>query len=353
MRRRPDLAVSILAVVFVLVATVLVSCGAAAQPQCLCPCPTPTPVVTATPTPAPTPSGACASLSTTITAPGGKFPSGYADSVAIAGGKLYVREAYGISVYALGSSSRLATWDLEGRIGYTRTGDGQQTVSAIGASDDGARIVAAWKTDNHGTLVLDAASRNLAEWAPPRALGGVGVVTVAGRYVGLSLAGTALWAADLSRTGILPRVAIGPGGGVERSLVTSGRWAAYVTLRGDLVIVRDGASVSTLSGLLATSVGIEGDQLVVGTVNGRRLVSADGSRIGSVLPLPGNPQALTLLNGVAWSWVGSTLYREATPVLSLDPSLGPVLVTRGSGSFLYAGTGRAVAVISTTCGASR
>jgi len=279
-------------------------------------------------------SGSCSAVVVgSFSAPGGKFPTGYADSLAIAGGRLLVREAYGYSVHRL-DGERLLTVDLEGRPGYTRTGDGQQTVVAIGASEDGTHIVAGWKTSEHGTLWLSGSGANVGEWPPPRALGGVGVVTVGTRYVGLALAGDGLYAAPLVGTGRLARTAIGPSGGVERSLVTSGRLAAYVTISGALVMVTDGASVQVAQ-LGASAVALEGDRVLIGVRNGYRLVG------DAVMPLPETPAVIALLRH-SYAALSDGLYCDGTRVLSLTWS---PRVMRGSGSLLYVGDGTSMRLV--------
>lgn len=269
---------------------------------------------------------------------GGKFRTGYADSLAIDGGLLWIRESYGVTAWRLDNLVTPARiFDLEAR--WPKVGDGFQTVSGIAVS--GGILLANWKQDTHGTLILSATSGALrGEFAPPRALGGVAIS--GGRALALTTG--ALWSADLVGGS---RLAVpGAPGGVERSLTADGSTAAYVTPGGSLVVVVDGIRATTHD-VGASAVAIEGAAMLIGVHDGMRRVGPAG--LGPVSTLPATPLVVALLGGRAYAFVGSDLYREGTRVLSLDRQLGPPVVARGAGDLLAVGTRDRTVVVRTGC----
>lgn len=322
--------------------------------------PTPTSAVAGVPTPAPT-SGPCpAAVVGVLPDPASygspDFQRGYADSLAVADGKLVVRESYGYSLWRPDNLTwPAAVMDFQQRQAYRRVGDGQQTVSSVAASSDGQRFLAGWKTSEHGNVTLDRFHNPIREFTPQRALGGVGIVQTAGRYIGLALtSGGAgrLWAADITAAGPAGLGTGVPGsiGGLERSLATSGRFAVYLGVGGELVVVADGATAQVVPDARAVAVAIEDGVILIGVRDGMARVTASGI-VGTVKPLSGTPSSVVLVGGVAYAWVGPTLFREGAPILTVDPSLyrdsigslwGTVAVTRGVGGLLLCGTTRAV-----------
>jgi len=296
-----------------------------------------------------------AEITAVLSSEDGYFHAGYADSIAVTDSRVYVRENWGVSVYGHGYQPQLAhRWDIQSRPGYTKTGDGFQVISGVGASSDGARVLAGWKTDNHGTLILKVRwSGNHAgpdgdivgEFAPPKALGGVTVAHAAGRYYGLSLTTSALWCADITadRPGRVTATPSVPGG-LYGSLIADGEMAAYVTARGELVTCRFPFAMTTsIDQIQATCVALERGIVLAGCLGGMRRGG------GALIPLPGTPQAVTLLGGVAYAWltVGGIqrLYREGEEILALDAAEWPVVVSRGFADRLYVGNGQHVMVI--------
>lgn len=328
------------------------SCYAVSTPApTLAPIPTATPRVSPTPEPTtsvPTPppvstpvsggAGCVASVVGSLPAATGKFAgSDYSDSISIGGGRLFERLNHGVRVWRLGDiSAPIALWDLEARPGYTKTGDGFQTVSKVGASEDGTQVLVAWKTDMHRVLILNARSGGIVSEVPPtRAFGGVAVS--GGR--GLALTTSALWSVDLQ--GLTSSVVPGAPGGVPGSLVSSGRWAAYAGTRGELVTVRDGVTASTIPGVLASAVGIEGERLVVGLRQGYAIAGV-GGLVGAAHVLPETPSVVALLGGHAYAALSDGLYCDGTRVLTVPWS---PRVMRGSGDLLYVGVGSGVRVV--------
>lgn len=300
------------------------------------------------------------------------FAPGYSDSLSVGGDRLFERANYGIRVWRIGSwSAPEVEWDLMRRPGgnptYTRTGDGQQTVVAIGASPDGKRVLAGWKDTTHGSLLLDAAGNNRGEFMPARAYGGVGVLQTAdGRYIGLALSQTGLSAADVTpllsgaaatTQNSIPRVMVpGAPGGLSGALCTSRDRAVYTTPFGSIVHVKaiDGpglVKVSVTPAILASCAAREGGDTVVGVEGGLRWLTRAGADVSGepTVPLPGTPACVAVHQGIAYAWVGdgysTKLFANGEEVLDLDPSFGPVLVTRAAGGVLYAGTGQRVVAI--------
>lgn len=304
------------------------------------PIPSATTVVPASSTPTPSGNfgtGCVATVVGTLPAAAGKFAgSDYADSISIGGGKLFERLNHGVRVWRLDDiTAPVALWDLEARPGYTKTGDGFQTVSKIGVSEDGALALVAWKTDMHRVLILNARSGGIVSEVPPtRAFG---VAFSGGR--GLALTTSALWSIDLQ--GFTSSPVQGAPGGVPGSLVASGRWAAYAGTRGELVTVRDGVTAQTIPGVLASAVGIEGERLVVGLRQGYAIVGV-GGLVGAAHVLPEAPSVVALLGGRAFAALSDGLYCDGVRVLSVPWS---PRVMRGSGSLLYVGDGASVRVV--------
>lgn len=283
--------------------------------------------------------------------PGGYFHDGYADSIAVTPDRLYCRTAWGVDSYGHGlvlDVPRRKRWDLQSRPGYAKTGDGFQVVTGIGASPDGHRVVCGWKTNTHGTLVLNAFSSSagrqgqdgqiIGEFSPPRALGGVTVVkTTTGRYVAYALGDNVLADADVTSAfpGVVrPAMRAVPRG--SRGLVGLGDRVAYVEggLAGNVALADEQRATVVLSG--AVCLASEGEQLLVGVSGGMQRLN------GATQALPATPQALTLLHGVAYAWVTvgqrQKLYREGECVLELPPQTWPVVCSRGFGNQLYIGT---------------
>lgn len=300
--------------------------------------PTPTPESVRTATPEPVSRSCSATVVGSLPPAGGKFAgSDYSDSLSIGGGRLFERLNHGVRVWRLNDiSAPIAIWDLEARPGYTKTGDGFQTVSKVGASEDGTQVLVAWKTDLHRVLLVNARSGGIVSEVPPtRAFGGVAIS--GGR--GLALTTSALWSIDLQ--GLTSSVVQGAPGGVPGSLVSSGRWAAYTGVRGELVTVRDGTHAQTISDVLASAVGIEGERLVVGLRQGYAIAGV-GGLVGAAHVLPETPSVVALLGGRAWAALSDGLYCNGARVLTVPWS---PKVMRGSGDLLYVGIGSGVRVV--------
>lgn len=285
--------------------------------------------------------------------PGGYYHDGYADSIAVTPDRLYCRTAWGVDSYGHGlvlDVPRRKRWDIQSRAGYQKVGDGFQIITCVGASPDGHRVVAGYKQDNHGTLVLNAFSSSagktgvdgqvIGEFKPPRATA-VTVAKQGSRYAAYSLMGTSLRCVDVTA----PQVGVIPATGgntipVPRGsfgLVTVGERVAFIEAGRDAGVCLVGATgfpeVHMFGGSCLAS---EGDQLLVGVSGGMRRLN------GAAQALPATPQALTLLHGVAYAWVTmgqrQKLYREGECLLELPPETWPVVCSAGFGNQLYIGT---------------
>lgn len=291
-------------------------------------------------------------ITAVLSSENGYFHEGYADSIAVTDSRLYVRENYGVSVYGHGLVPRLAQqWDIQGRPGYAKVGDGFQTISNVGTSPDGQRVLLGYKQDTHGTLVLDArysgnhAGRDgvvIGEFPPPRALGGVTVVQSGGTYTAFALQGGGLSYVDVTAETLgklKPRRLLA--GRNAQGLITVGERAAYVD-DGSLVLVKPNGVIQSLP-MRAVTLASEGDVLLVGVEGGYRRLGMD------TIPLGDTPRAVCLLNGVAYAVTAEggvqTLYREEEPIFTLSPDTWPVVQLKGFGTWLYAACTKNVLVV--------
>lgn len=272
-------------------------------------------------------------------------PPGYATSVTVTTDRWYLREAYGYSYGGHDNVGRRDAINLERIPGYTRTGDGQQTVTGLGASFDGSRLLAGWKTSEHGCLIVEnrsSVNKRVAngtvrgEFGPARTLGGVAVAVRDGRYYGFSLSQYALTMADITAPTPLPpgqrqpsqAVPGAPGGS---GLVASGDTVAYLDRAGNLVTFSPGGS-PCITSEQAVCVGIEGSGIVIGTSQGMR------APLDRYFHLGGFPSAVCLLQGVPFAFVGPTLYREDVAIFTMPSGVGTVVDMKGFGDRLYCAT---------------
>lgn len=272
-------------------------------------------------------------------------PPGYATSVTLTTDRWYLREAYGYSWGGHDNVGRRGEMNLERVPGYTRTGDGQQSVTGLGASADGFRLLAGWKTSEHGCLIVrnrwsgDHSGINgqiLGEFGPARTLGGVAVAVKGGRYFGLSLSQHALTLSDITAPQALPpgkrqfssTVPGAPGG---TGLVASGDTVAYLTTAGELVTYTPGGS-PCITSESAVCLGMEGTGIVLGKAQG--MTGPDGR----YFHLGGFPSAVALLQGVPYAWVGPVLYREDVAIFSMPSGIGTVVDVKAFGDRLYCAT---------------
>jgi len=291
--------------------------------------------------------------------PTGYYHDGYADSIAVTPDRVYCRTAWGVDSYGHGlvlDVPHRKRWDIQSRPGYTKTGDGFQVVTCIGASPDGHRVVCGWKTNTHGTLILNAFSTSagktgqdgqiIGEFAPARANGGVTVVKVGGRYVAYALADAVL--ADADVTSVFPGVvhpAMTPVSRGSFGLTPLGSRVAYIEggLAGNVVLADERGTMTVMSG--AVCLASEGEQLLVGVSFGMMRLN------GAVQALPATPRAVTLLHGDAYAWVTigpggpQRLYREGECLLELPRDTWPVVCSKGFGSQLYIGTTKNLMVV--------
>lgn len=277
-------------------------------------------------------------------------PPGYATSVTLTADRWYLREAYGYSWGGHDNVGRRGEMNLERVPGYTRTGDGQQTVTGLGASADGFRLLAGWKTSEHGALIIrnrwsgDHSGINgaiLGEFGGARTLGGVACVKKGDRYYGYSLSGFALTECDV--TSPLPlspgmrqmsAAVVGAPGGT--GLVSSGDTVAYLTTTGDLVTYTPGGA-PCVSPDRATCLSMEGGRVLVGVHEGMDLLGA------GTTPLPATPHAVCLLGSVSYAWVTGAdhvqrLFREDAEVFQMPSGLGTVVDCKGFAGRLYCAT---------------
>jgi len=278
-------------------------------------------------------------------------PPGYATSIALTDSRWYLREAYGYSYGGHDNVGRRDAINLERIPGYTRTGDGQQTVTGIGASWDGSRLLAGWKTSEHGTLIVEnrsSVNKRVAngtvrgEFGGARQLGGVAVAVKGGRYYGFALSGFGLTMADITSPVPMqpgqrqPSQAV-PGAPGGMGLVASGDTVAYIH-GGDLVTFSPGGAPCVTSEH-AVCVGMEGPGIVLGQVEG---MTAPG---GTYYHLGGFPSTVALLQSVPYAWVGPVLYREDVAILTMPSGIGTVVDMKGFGDRLYCATTDAVVVV--------
>jgi len=281
-------------------------------------------------------------------------PPGYATSVAVTDSRWYLRESYGYSWGGHDNVGRRGEMNLERVNGYNviGVGDGFQSVTGLGASYDGFRLIAGWKVTVHGALIVrnrwsgDHTGINgkiLGEYGPSRTLGGVACVKKGGRYWAYSLTGFGLTECDV--TSPLPlspgqrqmsTSVVGAPGGV--GLCSAGDTVAYLTTAGELVTFSPGgAPCITAAG--ATCVSIEDGNILVGVRDGTSRVA-----------LSGTPHAVCLLGGVAYSWITGMdhvqrLYREDREVFVMPYGIGTVVDCHGFGDRLYCATTNLLVVI--------
>lgn len=282
-----------------------------------------------------------------VVAPAGGIlgPPGYATSVAITTDRWYLREAFGVSWGGHDNVGRRGEANLERVPGYEKVGDGFMTVTGLGASADGFRVLVGWKQDNHGCMILrnrwreDHSGPNakpIGEFGPPRTLGGVAVAQKSGRYYGFSLSQHALTMCDITAPlkvppGIrqLSNPVYGTPGGT--GLVASGDTVAYLTTAGELVTYTPGGS-PCITSESAVCLGMEGTGIVLGKAQG--MTGPDGR----YFHLGGFPSAVALLQGVPYAWVGPVLYREDVAIFSMPSGIGTVVDVKAFGDRLYCAT---------------
>lgn len=287
-----------------------------------------------------------ASIACVIEPAGGILgPPGYATSVAVTDSRWYLREAYGYSYGGHDNVGRRGEMNLERVPGYTRTGDGQQSVTGLGASLDGFRLLAGWKTSEHGCLIVrnrwsgDHTGINgkiLGEFGPARTLGGVAVAQKGGRYYGFSLTAFSLTMCDITAPAPMQpgqrqmsgTVAGAPGG---TGLVAAGDTVAWLTQAGGLVTYSPGGA-PCITPESAVCVGMEGPRIVLGKAAG--MTGPDGR----YYDLGGFPSAVTLLQGVPYACVGPVLFRAGVAIFTMPSGIGTVVQCVGWGDRLYAAT---------------
>ena len=276
-------------------------------------------------------------------------PPGYATSVALTSDRWYLREAFGCSWGGHDNVGRRGEVDWHMVPGYEKVGDGFMTVASLGACFDGFRVVAGWKPDNHGTLVIrnrwnqDHTGVNgkiLSEFGGARQLGGVAVAVKNGRYYGFALSGFALTMADITAPTPMqpgqrqPSQAV-PGAPGGSGLVASGDTVAYLTQAGELVTYSPGGA-PCITSESATCLSPEGGLVLLGI--------RDGVRIGGdEMALPWTPHAVCLLGGVAYAWVTGAdhvqrLYREDEAIFTMPDGIGTVVDVKSWGDRLYCAT---------------
>ncbi len=277
-------------------------------------------------------------------------PPGYATSVAVTDSRWYLREAYGVSHGGHDVVGRRGERNLEREPGFTRTGDGQHSITCIGASADGFRVLAGWKQDNHGTVILrnrwsgNHSGRDyeiLGEFGPARTLGGVACVRKGDRYYGYSLSGFALTECDVTapaskRPGERQFSSVVSGAPGGTGLCAAGDTVAYLTTAGDLVTYTPGGA-PCITPDRATCLSMEGGRVLVGVHDGMDLLGA------GTTPLPATPHAVCLLGGVSYAWVTGTdhvqrLYREDAEVFEMPSGIGTVVDCKGIAGRLYCAT---------------
>lgn len=278
-------------------------------------------------------------------------PPGYATSIALTADRWYLREAFGCSWGGHDNVGRRGEVNWEQVSGYAKVGDGFMTVSGLGASFDGFRVVAGWKPDNHGALVIrnrwsgDHTGINgkiLGEFGPARTLGGVAVAVKDGRYFGFSLSQHALTMADITspvpmQPGQRQASSAVPGAPGGTGLVASGDTVAYLSQVGDLVTYSPGGA-PCITSESAVCLGIEGVRFVLGKARGFWAYGHD-------YDLGGFPSAVALLQGVPYAWVGPVLYRQDVAIFTMPSGIGTVVDMKGFGDRLYCATTDAVVVV--------
>ncbi len=272
-------------------------------------------------------------------------PPGYATSVTVSSDRWFLRAANGCTWGGHDNVGRRGEVNWERVTGYNKTGDSFQSVTSLGVSADGYRLLAGWKRDDHGTLIVrnrwaeDHSGVNgkiLAEFGPARTLGGVAVAVKSGRYWGFSLSQYALTMADITSPTPMPpgqrqssqAVPGAPGGS---GLVASGDTVAYLDRAGSLVTYSPGGA-PCITSEQAVCVGIEGSGIVIGTSQGMR------APLDRYFHLGGFPSAVALLQGVPYGWVGPVLYREDVPIFTMPAGVGTVVDVNGWGDRLYCAT---------------
>lgn len=272
-------------------------------------------------------------------------PPGYATSVTLTTDRWYLREAYGYSWGGHDNVGRRGEMNLERVPGYTRTGDGQQSVTSLGVSADGFRLLAGWKTSEHGCLIVrnrwsgDHSGINgqiLGEFGGARALGGVAVAVKGGRYYGFSLSAFALTQCDITsptpmQPGQRQASSAVPGAPGGTGLVAAGDTVAYLTQAGELVTYTPGGA-PCITSEAAVCVGMEGAEIVLGQAEGMTGPEPRYFHLG------GFPSAVALLQSVPFAWVGPVLYREDVPIFTMPAGIGTVVDCKGFGDRLYCAT---------------
>lgn len=272
-------------------------------------------------------------------------PPGYATSVAVSRDRWFLRAANGCTWGGHDSVGRRGEVNWERVTGYQKTGDSFQSVTSLGVSADGFRLLAGWKRDDHGCLIVrnrwagDHSGPNgqiLGEFGGARTLGGVAVAVKNGRYYGFSLSQHALTQADITTPPKLapgirqPSVTI-PGTPGGTGLVASGDTVAYLTTAGELVTYTPGGS-PCITSESAVCLGMEGTGIVLGKAQG--MTGPDGR----YFHLGGFPSAVALLQGVPYAWVGPVLYREDVAIFSMPSGIGTVVDCKGFRDRLYCAT---------------
>lgn len=272
-------------------------------------------------------------------------PPGYATSIALTADRWYLREAFGCSWGGHDNVGRRGEVNWEQVSGYAKVGDGFMTVASLGASFDGFRLVAGWKPDNHGTLVIrnrwagDHTGINgkiLGEFGGARQLGGVAVVVKGGRYYGFALSGFGLTMSDVTspvpmQPGQRQASSAVPGAPGGTGLVASGDTVCYLNRAGDLVTFSPGGS-PCITSEQAVCVGMDGAGIVLGKAQGMTGADREYYHLG------GFPSAVALLQGVPYAWVGPALYRQDVAIFAMPDGMGTVVDCKGFRDRLYCAT---------------
>lgn len=123
---------------------------------------------------------------------GSSVPRGVGN-IAVAPGVLLVQHAYGYDVYSL---TPAPSFRFGVKSPYPPNGDGQETVTRLAISSDGARIVAATHRTTHATLVYDSKFHLAGEFGSAWSTA-TGVLAVDGK-VAYSISASGTWRADLT-----------------------------------------------------------------------------------------------------------------------------------------------------------
>ena len=120
--------------------------------------------------------------------------------------RLAVRYNYGFLVYSLanpGAPSKTSMEDLLGQDHYPKNGDGQERTKAVALSADGTRALQPWTdTVTYGTIAMSYSADAFlsgGDFLPPgEQVSGVAIVKAGTRYLGFSVMGGGIYAADVT-----------------------------------------------------------------------------------------------------------------------------------------------------------